>query len=121
MYAHGLWVHRGDSLMFFDRCDVIIGGIRECGISSLNVMDLLIEPTVTGQSFDMHFIMPEATSTMVTIYNCAGLRHKEVFGGILQKGPHAMTIATSDLPAGAYFLTLRTQERIETVKFIIAR
>jgi len=107
--------------MYFDRCDVISSHTNEFCAISKELLNLTIEPTVTRQSCNTNFLLQETANTTVTVYNSAGLRQKEIFSGILQKGSHTMSIALSGLPAGVYFLTLQTQERSETVKFIIAR
>ncbi len=107
--------------MYFDRCDVISSQMEELRASSVELANLTVEPTVTRQWCNIHFSLQKTASTAVTIYNSAGLRQKDVFSGVLQKGAHAMTVATSDLPAGIYFLTLRTSTGCERAKFIVTR
>ncbi|UCC12818.1 MAG: T9SS type A sorting domain-containing protein [candidate division WOR-3 bacterium] len=108
--------------MYFDQC-IIYGytGVEEQRGFSSKPFFIKIEPTVTRQSFNVHFTIQETTNTTVTIYNSAGLRQKDVFSGILQKGPYSLTVTTSDLPVGVYFLALRTSGDCERAKFIVAR
>ncbi len=108
--------------MYFDRCDVTSSyHIEEFSAISAELGNLTIEPTVTRQSCDIHFSIHETDYTTVTIYNSAGLRQKYVFSGLLHKGPYSLTVDTSDLPPGVYFLALRTSGGCERAKFIVAR
>jgi hypothetical protein len=107
--------------MYFDRSDVVGTGIDEQISFSLEPVSLTVKPTITRQLCSIHFSLQKTANTTVTIYNSAGLRQKDVFCGILQKGPHSLTVAASDLPAGLYFLVLRTSGGCERAKFIVAR
>lgn len=57
----------------------------------------------------------------MTLYDISGRQKTEVFSSNLRVGTHTITIATSDLPAGVYFLSLRTPRGGEKAKFIVTR
>ncbi len=107
--------------MYFDKCDIYEIGIEERGIQSAALINLTIKSTIVRQSLNTRFSMQTTGFAAMTIYNSAGLRQKDVFRGILQKGPHDMTVTTSDLPAGVYFLSLQTPEWKGKAKFIVTR
>jgi hypothetical protein len=57
----------------------------------------------------------------IDVWDAAGRRTQELFKGTLRRGTHTLAWETEVLPAGPYFITLRTEDGTLTTKAVVIR
>ncbi len=90
---------------------------------SEDVAKVNLTPTVTNSQTQLSVQLEEATlDAEIAVYNLNGQQLQTVFEGTLTQGLQNFDINTSDLAAGKYFVTLRSNDgRVITKPFVVTK
>ena len=95
-------------------------GVTGAGDRSLSAV-LEAVPNPARYSTDLRFVLPEASSVSLRIFDVHGRLLRESFAGERSAGRQGMQIDTRSLPVGAYYLQLGTSRGTPTQKLQIVR
>ena len=85
-------------------------GIGDFSTESVNGSLLLeISENPVSVASEVHFFLPEATGSSLTVYDIHGRKVDVLQEGSLSSGDHSMVWDTADIPVGCYTLVLRTE------------
>ncbi|MBS1914021.1 MAG: T9SS type A sorting domain-containing protein [Bacteroidetes bacterium] len=82
-------------------------------------MRIDVAPNPATSQAHLLFSIPEAGETTVRIFNALGREMVRMEGGEMAEGRYDVNLATSDLPAGAYMVELRSGERRSMTKLMV--
>ncbi|MEO0206339.1 MAG: T9SS type A sorting domain-containing protein [candidate division WOR-3 bacterium] len=95
--------------------------IQETSESKPNKQILFVQPNPIKDWANVRFILNEAGNVSLKLYNSLGQFVKTIFQGNKQAGEHNISVNTSDLSPGTYFLVLRTKAEISNRKLSVIR
>ena len=85
-------------------------------ISEDPVAEISVFPNPSESEFNLEFNLLRSGEYEIFIMNALGQRLTDVFNGELSNGQKLLTIDARDIPTGVYFLNIKHQENIKTVK-----
>lgn len=97
----------------------IAAGVNEVGNSVFT--ETSIYPNPSNASSKLVFNLAKDSKVKVEILNQLGQKVAEVFNSDLQKGENSMTINTSELSSGNYFINISDGELSKKLKFVVVR
>jgi hypothetical protein len=123
VYSYGIWVNGTDLNLYFERGMIkpfYATGIEENsnGLASIHFQ---ISPSITTDICYALFAMSSPGTVNLKLFDATGRLVEEVYDGHLEKGNQKLSINTSKLANGIYFVSLETKVGTQTAKFIIAR
>ncbi len=90
--------------------------------SSMDKNDLFISPNPSGGIFNLNiFASGKSATCVLEAFDNKGMKVKSVFEGQINNKETQITFDGSDLPAGVYWLRLRTPSDIVTRKFTVIK
>ncbi len=85
-------------------------GIGDSNTDSVNGSLLLeIMENPVSEASEVHFFLPEATSSSLTVYDIHRREVDVLQEGSLSSGDHSIVWDTAEIPVGCYTLVLRTE------------
>lgn len=86
-----------------------------------SVSSVLLYPNPADQSATLTLSLEESNAVSVNLYDITGKTIAVVYEGMMHEGLNSVIINTSELPAGIYFTSIRSNEGNKTVKLVIAK
>lgn len=80
-----------------------------------------VYPNPTAGAATVDFTLEQAAPVTVTLYDGLGRAVRVLEDGVRGAGAHTVEVAADDLPAGVYFVEVRTPEASETRPLTLAR
>lgn len=78
-------------------------------------------PNPFNPSTTIEFILPAAGLTTLTVYDILGQQVAQPMRDVLSSGTHRVEFVAENLPSGAYFYQLRSNDVIETRKMLLLK
>ena len=78
-----------------------------------------ITPTVASGRVNVSFAMNKAGNVNIALYNVAGRRVAVLANGMMSAGNHTLSLNTSSLASGIYFVNMKTENGISTRKLAV--
>ena len=92
------------------------------GIAEMqNVNDVSLYPNPVNEQATMNFNLDEATEMFVNVYDVTGKKVVNVYDGLMNAGPHILTIDVSSLEAGIYFTVINSGKGNKTLKMVVVK
>jgi hypothetical protein len=85
---------------------------------SVDFLGLNIFPNPFKSEFELSYTLSSLTNISIVITNTLGQQVKLIEEGQKDKGVYTLNIDTKDLVSGAYFVTVKTNEGIQTLKVV---
>lgn len=79
---------------------------------------LRIYPNPAREQATLHYNLPKATNALITIFNVNGVQVKAL-RQYIPAGEHRISVKTSDLQPGIYFISTISDIKIETKKLVV--
>lgn len=101
--------------------DEVIDSCNIVPVQEFNIGDnqLTISPNpCTVNDACLRFTLHTSRLTMIDLYSISGQKIKRLLNEVMLPETYEMEVDLSELPAGVYFCTMQTVDRIETVKVI---
>lgn len=89
--------------------------------SSIDLISFSCGPNPAFGSTTLSLNMANESFVNIGLYDISGKRLQTVLNGNLNGGNHYFTILTEQLPAGTYFVALRTMNNTKTLKIIVSK
>lgn len=83
------------------------------------ISDIHLYPNPSNGKVTLTFLLSRPEELSVTLYSCLSDKQADIYNGEKSPGKHQMTFPTEWLPAGIYFLVLRTQTHTLSQKLVI--
>ncbi len=96
-----------------------VSGVSPDQHSGNKTVQMSIYPNPGKEFSKVSFYLPFATDINLSLYNISGRHCKQIFKGQKQKGTHTIKFSHSHLPAGVYFIRLKTSELMHTTKMTV--
>ena len=95
--------------------------VRPVGTSEIQAPrpKMSVYPNPSSDQTTIEFELPENAQVELTLMDAMGRRVKQVMYENRAAGKHRIPLSTADLPAGAYFCSLRTGKERVTVKMLV--
>lgn len=105
------------------RAFVILGtaGVDEESILPNSISSLKCYPNPFNASATINFVLNQAGSVSLSVYNLQGQRVETLLDGSVSIGEHRITWDASEFPSGVYFARLQSMEYTETRKMILLK
>ncbi|MEM6697542.1 MAG: T9SS type A sorting domain-containing protein, partial [Bacteroidota bacterium] len=82
---------------------------------------ITIAPNPVNDRLQLNFQLEEAAAVSIGIYDLNGRLVQQLPLRSLSAGQYQEDVAVSDLVAGVYLLSLRTETQVQTVRFVVSR
>ena len=82
---------------------------------------LSIAPNPVLTSATVSFLLPESKKISLTVYDITGRLVKTIADKEMSEGTHQLTLDTKEMNAGFYLLRLKSQDTLQTKKFIVIK
>ena len=86
-----------------------------------NIIGLTVTPNPASNKANISFSLTLEASVRITVTNSLGIEIARPLDGEIIAGNHQIEFDAEMLPSGLYYCTLRSGERIETIKLLIVK
>jgi hypothetical protein len=109
IYSYTIWIDNTTFDLYFERGMVqpILMTVAENNSSKPRI-PMKLSPTVSRGAFRIEFSTATPVMTDLTLFDATGRQIANLFNGRIAAGPHMILADISHLPAGAYFIRLRS-------------